>query len=314
MTPKYSASLLAAIALTASILAWRCFQAENEARFAAVVVLEKQHRAATAIHELEANIARGARERDEHLAALAAIRNRPRGQPVATVKVTPSPVISIAERLRKEPETQLYYLAAKRAESAAKFGPLFRQLGLDSGRIAKFQENAVRREEQQMDNLATLQTQGLSQDNKLIAKLNDQLQHDYDVAQRELLGEEGFRALKDYERTEWTREYVNGWAGGAVLVARDPLTLQQGEQLVQIVANASRSYREGGAVNPNEIDWAAVDAEARQILSAAQFKMFTTTEPPLPVGARFQSRLHNFVDRAQKADAATGAASPGATN
>ncbi|MCX6068205.1 MAG: hypothetical protein NT121_21055, partial [Chloroflexi bacterium] len=126
---------------------------------------------------------------------------------------------------------------------------------------------------------------------------------DYQAAQRDLLGEAGHQQLLDHERTVGVRDMVNGWAGGAVVVARTPFTQQQGEQLIQILANASTRYRNGGNADVKNIDWDVADAQARAILSDSQFNLYKTMEPPLPNGARFQSQFFRLVDEAQRADA-----------
>ena len=134
------------------------------------------------------------------------------------------------------------------------------------------------------------------------------IEPDYQAAQRALLGDAGYDRFHDYERTAFVRSLVNGWAGGAVAVARAPFTTEQGEQLIQILAAASEDYRKGGQANTYGIDWDAADAQARAILSEAQFNLFKTMEPPLPLGARFQSQFYRLVTQAQKVDATDAAA------
>jgi hypothetical protein len=70
------------------------------------------------------------------------------------------------------------------------------------------------------------------------------------------------------------------------------------------MANASASYQRGGTALAGEIDWDAVDAQARTFLSPVQFALFTTMEPPLPIGARFQSQLYREVDNMKKREPA----------
>jgi hypothetical protein len=137
-------------------------------------------------------------------------------------------------------------------------------------------------------------------------------ENEFAVAGRALLGEAGFKSLKDYERTEWLRKMVAGWAGGAVVVLQEPLSPQQGEALVQVMANASANYRQGNGANPNEPRyWSTVEAEARKILSPTQAQLLTSMEPPLPMGARFQTQFYQKVQEALDADkAASGDGKP----
>jgi hypothetical protein len=134
----------------------------------------------------------------------------------------------------------------------------------------------------------------------LLAKADAELK----TAQSELLGETEFLRLIEYERTSELRELVNGVAGGAVVVAREPLSAQQAERLLHVMANASTSYQRGGAAMRQDIDWTVVDAQARAFLSPGQYSLFVTMEPPLPLGARFQSQLSREIDDAKKREAA----------
>ncbi|HVU32484.1 MAG TPA: hypothetical protein VHE61_03555 [Opitutaceae bacterium] len=232
-----------------------------------------------------------------------AARHRPvvRLEPVrAAVRHIPT----IDERLRTEPDAQLLWLKLQHARAAVLYGPLFRKLGLTPEQIAKFEENVAGRDEQQMDirAIATENRMKGRTDSATTAKAFVQADQQYTAAQRSLLGDTGLQALQEYERTSWVRNWVNGWAGGAVVNLGEPLTAQQGEQLVQIIASASDSYRNGGAVG--QIDWAAADAAAQRILTPTQYRFFATTEPPLPAGGRFQSQLYQKVEDASTAEVA----------
>ena len=223
--------------------------------------------------------------------------------PVPPVRATSERRPTIAERLQKEPDTQRFYLAGLKAEAVAKYGALFRTLALSPAEIGKFQDILIKRDEQNMDLTAIRQSQGLSDQDATVLKLQNENDAEYQAAQQALLGETRYRQLQDYERTIYVREMVNGWAGGAVVEVRMPFTTPQAEQLIQVLANTSSSYRNGGAVKPFEIDWDAADAQARSILSEAQFELFKTMEPPLGVGARFQNQLYGAVERATKTEA-----------
>ena len=219
------------------------------------------------------------------------------------------PEPTITERLRKDPEYQVLSLAADRAHLLSMYGALFQRLKLTPAQITQFQEIAFRTEERHMDLRAILDERKLTWQDPEFSKLYQENITQSEAAQRELLGEEGFKAYKDYERTRWLREMMIGWAGGAVVALREPFTPQQGEQLVQIMANASEDYRNGGFVMTSKPGyWEAVEAEARKVLTPTQFAYFSTMEPPLPAGARFQTAFYNKVHEALEAEkAAVGA-------
>jgi hypothetical protein len=292
-------------------VAWRNVRLARATESALTSLASQQTGMDTEMRRLEGQLAAAEMDRlalQSKLDALRKSRTRVAAAPVPPARATSEHRSTIAERLQKEPDTQRFYLAALKAEAAAKYGALFRALALSPTEIGKFQDILIKRDEQNMDLTAIKQSQGLSDQDATVMKLQKENEAEYQAAQQALLGETRYRQLQDYERTTYVREMVNGWAGGAVVEGRLPFTAPQAEQLIQVLANASSSYRNGGAVKPFEIDWDAADAQARSILSEAQFELFKTMEPPLPVGARFQNQLYGAVARATKAEAASKAA------
>jgi hypothetical protein len=77
--------------------------------------------------------------------------------------------------------------------------------------------------------------------------------------------------------------------------------------MTRILAGASLSFARGGTANYTEVDWVAVDAAARQVLTPEQFAIFSTHEPVGGGASRFGSRLGSEMDRARKQDAAKSA-------
>ena len=210
----------------------------------------------------------------------------------------------IPERLQTEPEFQVLWLASRKAELSATYRPLFAQLRLSREEVEKFETIMLKRDEQMMDIQATQDAQKLRGDDPVLLRLRGRIVEEFRAAQKELLGAENVRALNEYERGVFAREMVAGIAGGAVTVAREPLSAQQAERLFEAIVNSSPAYQRGGTVNTNEIDWAVVDAEAQKVLSPSQFAYFKQAEPPLPVGGRFQNQLYQAVHAATKREAA----------
>lgn len=240
-------------------------------------------------------------ERDRQEATLRELKIKAASpKPTAPAKPQVKLGPTIDERLQNEPDTQVYWLASQRSQVVAKYRAFVRQAGLSAEQIEAFYDALIKRDEQVMDVSSIIRKQGLAQPDEATAKLLAKADTDLKDAQRALLGEEGFRQLTEYNRTSWLRELVNGIVGGAVVVAREPLTAQQAEQLLQVMANASPSYQRGGSAGTSDVDWDIVDAQARAFLSPAQYALLTTMEPPLPVGARFQSKLYREVNNANK--------------
>lgn len=207
----------------------------------------------------------------------------------------------------KDPTRQLRWLAQTRANLAAD-EPFFRTLGLSATQIERYKMIAIEQSETGMD-LGALVDEGIvSNNDPAIAKLRVAAQAKADMAYRELLGEEGYQRFQDYQRTGVARGITRGFAAAAVM-AGDPVAAPQLENLVQVIANGSSSYRSGQAVTIDGIEWDIVDAGARSILSDAQWKLFKTSGDPIG-WTRTESKFRKAVSKAVQADAASKAAQP----
>lgn len=215
----------------------------------------------------------------------------------------PQRVPTIAERLRTEPDAQILWLNLQRSWIATTYGPLFRKLGLLPEQIARSEQNMIHKEEMKMD-LQAISTEQRKNSGSVSRETTELLKHvevEYANAQKEALGEANFQQVQDYERTTRVRRWVDGWAGGAPIYLGEPLTPQQGEQIVHIMANAIDNYRRGAAAY-GPVNWSAVETAARPILTQNQFRFLTTTEPPLPYGGRFQAELYERVLKASQSE------------
>lgn len=295
---------LAAVIAAAAFIAWQNARLARDAKMTRATLTQKSAMIEAEGRRIADRVAAAREERKALQSAFDELKkSKPRESAITPVKSVPKRPW-IPERLQKEPEFQVLWLADQRASLTTRYGPFFQKLGLSPAQVESFQSNRIKREEQQMDLQGAARTQGLPDNDATIARLGKKVVADYEAAQRTLLGEEGYRNLQDYERGAVLREIVAGLAGGAVVVAREPLSPQQAEQFFQAIANASPAYRDGGASRGTDIDWMAVDAEAEKFLSPTQFAFFKTHEPPLPLGGRFQSELYRLVDLAKKTEPA----------
>lgn len=147
----------------------------------------------------------------------------------------------------------------------------------------------------------------LSRIDPVVGEFREQAKAEQKAALIELLGEVGYQSATAYARTEPARALVAGIAGTAA-VAGATIPVSQLEQLVQVVANASPSYRKGENVNQYDIDWNLVDEQARAFLSASQWIAMTTRQSPrYPSGGdvnRFTSRIGVSWEKASQAERA----------
>lgn len=302
------------LAVLAGVWTWRQSVGRREAR-AAVAELDAQKRAAQT--EAAAFAARaGAADaiRAKHAAEFAELKKTTDAAQASVAKApapTPPRRPWIPERLQTEPEFQLLWLADRRAALTTTYGPLARQLRLSPEQVERMQAALIKREEQRMDIQATQRAQGLADSDPAVRQPLEKVDREYQQAQKDVLGEAGYARLKDYERSVYARELLAGIAGGAAVVAREPFTPQQAEQLFSAMVNASPNHRRGGGFLPYEVDWSKVDEEAAKFLSPSQLAFFQTAEPPLPYGGRFQSQLYRTVEAAKKSEPPPGKTTTG---
>lgn len=182
------------------------------------------------------------------------------------------------EGRQRDPAAQLREIASERAKLRVKYGPLYRQLGWSPEKIAAFEALETHRREQELDVVAAASSQGVSLTDAAIKTIMGEIREQTSAEERTTLGEEDFGRILDYHRTLRPREMVRGYAASA-LVAGEPLTNAQAEQLVSTVAAACSDYAKGGDANLLKIDWTRVDASLATFLSPNQIQVVQTAEP-----------------------------------
>jgi hypothetical protein len=186
---------------------------------------------------------------------------------------------------------------------AATYGPLLRTLELTPAQIEQFNELCLQREEQRMDG-EELDRSTDSTEKTAGTMVRTEDEAGFRAAQLALLGEKDFQQFQEFERQRPLRTVVTQFAAAAAL-ADLALTPQQGEQMVRVLASARSSYQTGGPADPRQVDWSAVDIEARRILSPDQFALFTRVEPLGGGPSRFEARLLREIAAADQRDRAT---------
>lgn len=191
--------------------------------------------------------------------------------------------------LEKNPELQARYLAVKRGDLGVAYGPFMAELGLSPAQIEQFKDIKLTAAENTMDLNSTMRARALTEADPAVQAMRRQTEEAMQVAERDMLGEAGFQHLVEFERTLPSRDYVSGLAASLVF-SGNPISATQASQLVQILAEASETYRNGAqATSPGPnldeplrtrqparepIDSAQVLARARAVLSPAQYTAF----------------------------------------
>jgi hypothetical protein len=128
----------------------------------------------------------------------------------------------------------------QKAQLDSRYGALFKKLGLPAPQIDQLKNLLVEKQVAVMDVYSAARAQGLTGpgSREQIQALAQQTTGEIDSSIRSLLGDEGYRQFQQYEKTAPQRAVVDQLATRLSYTA-SPLTSQQSEQLVQILANAT---------------------------------------------------------------------------
>jgi hypothetical protein len=292
--------------LLASVACLEWWRLAQNRRAGEATIADLQMTARSLAAELKRETARAATVERESAGGNGVRGGKSGGPGVAAVSVVRIPT-SQAEIVAGDPKLQVLELKRLRAAYRSDYRDFFLIEGLTAGQIDQFVENCVKASERNMDLRAAADVQDAA-GKKTVAELQRKAKEDYESAQRALLGDERYARLIDHhERAVPVRNIVIAGIGGAASLAGVPLT---GEQSDRLLAAALASARDESGANPNDlvtkIDWDALDAKARDILTPAQFELFTKTAPYSGFTNRFEVKAREAVRRAYEADVAAG--------
>ena len=201
---------------------------------------------------------------------------------------------------RENPQLLNEFIAFQKAQLAPRYGSLFQRLNLSPEQREKFKDIKVAAAARSSDIAAAADAQGLRRDDPAIATLRENSERRAEAELAALLGDAGMRELKEHERTANVRGFADGLA--VQTAATEPLGAMQADELTRVLAAASASYRGGNHADSRDIDWAAVDAQARSFLTRAQFEVWRrgTAHNPLG-GSRANLELQRVYAEAVKA-------------
>jgi hypothetical protein len=301
-----------AVFVAAGFVWFDAVRSASEAAAALDAAANARARLTEAVHRADARLAAAEKIQADTQAALDGRRAAKPAAPAPVTPAKPAPAPMAAnprDLLEKDPALQALWLNSGRARLAQEYGPFFATLQLTPAQIEEFTVNMVKRQEQLMDLSGAAQSQG-AESKAAVATLQQQATDAYTAAQTALLGTGAFRQLQDYERSAQARLAVEGLVGSATLEGV-PLTAGQAAQLTAALANSSSRFAGGGRVDLATVDWDAADAQARQVLTPAQFELFKSTAPLSSGASRWNLQLDAAVGRARQVDAASAPKPPG---
>jgi hypothetical protein len=165
------------------------------------------------------------------------------------------------------------------------YGALIRRLGLSADQADQFLRLLVEDENRTNDLNALAQAENLSSADR--GSLRQAQAIDLESEERALLGDNGLQQLKDLGRTQDPERLLTSLF--ATLVFTAPLSIEQGDRMIQAFETDSAQYQHGGTVDLATVDWTAVSNRAQNILSPEQYAAFTATIPGYRYVAEFQA-------------------------
>jgi hypothetical protein len=179
-----------------------------------------------------------------------------------------------SKELATDPNLQRLDLERHRARIALEYDEFFEAVGLSPTQIERFQATVLKQVELSLDLRAMGQAQN-AEEKRAMAAFQQQTEATHEIELQQTLGPDLYRALQEYESAQYSRTaVVNSFAGTAAL-AGVPLTPEQGDQLLQAALSATKAPSAAAAPDlRSSIDLAKLDAQAREILTPAQFEVF----------------------------------------
>ena len=171
--------------------------------------------------------------------------------------------------LATHPALRAKFEQSVRGGLAGKYATLFRRLNLSAEQSEKILGLMIRDAENELDLQGAVQERGLKMTDPAAAKLRERQIEALHAAEQAVLGAEYLSALQQFERVDGVRDGVERLCR-LTLFSASPITGPQIEQLTQVFAEASRSYRSGGRAAWEGMDWDQALAGAAALLSKTQ--------------------------------------------
>jgi hypothetical protein len=116
---------------------------------------------------------------------------------------------------------------------------------------------------------AITQKQGVAANDPAIQKMRQESDAKLTAAQQEILGEAGYQQLQEFNRSAPAVSLISDM-GSMVVDHSSPLTESAALRLRAVMANASPTYRAGGKVDPQGLDWPVVLTQSQTFLNPSQ--------------------------------------------
>jgi len=188
-------------------------------------------------------------------------------------------VVAAQTKFLLSPDTQRRASEAFRANLKLRYGPLYEALGFSEQEVASFENVMMDRFWVMSDLISAGRLSGVED-----VRLADLRSHELEAVDdriHALLGDDRFRTLRDFDASADARTVVDALAG-KIAHSNDPLSGQQIEQLLAVLASAQRSipnqddwlkvavFGRSSAISLNDVDWTKIREDQMGFLSPAQ--------------------------------------------
>lgn len=173
-------------------------------------------------------------------------------------------------------ELQQLYVRQATVRHRMTYGPFWRSAGLSPEQIDGFDRVMSQFAQTRVDVPGVALAQGLAKDDPAVITLMTQARAERDSGLREVLGEAGFAAWSEYERTLPMRSLART-AAQELFYTDTPLTGQQADALTRLVQE--------GYSGRGPVDMGYVVREASKVLSPEQVRVLAKHKEMLELGA-----------------------------
>jgi RNA polymerase sigma factor (sigma-70 family) len=250
----------------------------------AVVAIGSALYQAGAKREAEAEAASVTRERDALQARLAALEKRVRQSDSRIAAVSKetgaaSPPTAAAapnqlalqnpalEYVLEHPETHAAFVEQDMLRMKLRYGGFFKAAGLSAEQQERVLSVMKETRASQLDIMVALHTQGFGRNNhenpeavtKMVVESARDAFRQRDASLRAVLGDEGLKAMQKYQGTMYDRNVAEQMAG-RLYSTDEPLTAQQAERLMQVLAE-NPYQRRAGSLPGNTVNGMEISEE-----------------------------------------------------
>jgi hypothetical protein len=200
----------------------------------------------------------------------------------------------------RDPGLHSAYRQAVEGRLRQTYARLFARLNLPPGQIEKAVALLVIDAEHELDLEMSVRALRLGKDDPAAGEFRRAEKTDTEARLESVLGVRGMEAWLDYNRALGMRSTAEDVADLG-LAADAPMTGEQTEELMLVLAEASGSYREGGMPEWTSTDWAEVLKQASTFLTPAQLRVLDAKSQQ----ARAAVLLAQFYESRPRADRAS---------